>query len=86
MKIKYLIIFTTLTMNVSIKIQHLATVKDIEVSLFEKLNNLKEIIQKLFAIPISQQSLMLDGRNISTAAKPLGELGPKEGAVETFLP
>ena len=68
-------------MEVSIKVQHLATIKELTISLNDLPSTLKQKIETLFSIPSSQQSLMLDGRNISTAAKPLGELGVREGAL-----
>lgn len=68
-------------MDVSIRVQHMATVRELKISLMERLTALKEHIESIFQIPATQQSLTLDGRNISTAAKPLGELGIREGAL-----
>lgn len=68
-------------MNVIIKIQHLGTVKDLEINLSEHLGALKSKIEGWFYIPIEQQSLTVSGRNISTALGSLKELGIKEGDI-----
>lgn len=68
-------------MQAVIKIQHLASVKETVVSLQSSLTALKEIIQDLFAIPVSQQALMLGDRNISTSTKMLVELGLRDGSI-----
>lgn len=67
-------------MEVHIKVQHLASIKEVRVSLLETLQVLKKRIEELYSIPAGQQSLMLDDRNISTSTKPLNELGLREGS------
>ncbi len=66
-------------MNVTIKIQHLSSIKELEVDIHEDVNSLKGRIENYFGIPRSQQSLMAGGRNISTSLNTLHELGIKEG-------
>ncbi|KAI5150513.1 hypothetical protein ENBRE01_1541 [Enteropsectra breve] len=70
-------------MQIQIKVQHLASVKEIEISLRDTLGTLKKKIEEVYAIPTAHQALMLENRNISTSTKPLSELGLKEGSVVT---
>lgn len=67
-------------MGISIKLQHLATIIEVEVSLVDSLESLKEKIEQAYEIPISQQALLLDNRNISTSTKSLAELGIQDGS------
>lgn len=64
-----------------IKIQHLANIKEVDVDLNETINDLKDKIEELFSIPASQQSLIFENRNISTAIKSIGEMGIKENSL-----
>lgn len=68
-------------MTANIKVQHLADIKEIEINLNESINSLKARIEELYSIPVSQQTLILENRNISTSTKPLIELGLKEGSL-----
>lgn len=68
-------------MHVLIKIQHLASIREVAVNPMETLQHLKERIENLYSIPAGQQSLTLDDRNISTSSKMLNELGLKDGSV-----
>ncbi|KAI5174979.1 hypothetical protein PAEPH01_2113 [Pancytospora epiphaga] len=67
-------------MEINIKVQHLATIKEISVGHMESLCELKKRIEELYSIPASQQALMLDDRNISTSTKALRELGLRDGS------
>lgn len=68
-------------MSIHVKIQHLATVKEAEMLPAATLLDLKRKVEELFAIPVAQQSLMLDSRSISTSTKALDDLGIRNGSL-----
>lgn len=68
-------------MDMSIKIQHLTSIKEVRIGVMDTLQDLKKMVEELYAIPAAQQSLMLDDRNISTSTKVLTELGLRPGSV-----
>lgn len=70
-------------MHVSIKIQHLACIKEVRISPLATLESLKSRIEELFAIPAALQALFLDDRNLTHTQKPLSELGIQHGSVIT---
>lgn len=63
----------------SLRVQYLAAVKEVEVCPLDTLHSLKEKIEELYSIPVDLQSLIVDERNISTSTKSLSELGIVEG-------
>ncbi|KAM0680321.1 hypothetical protein GINT2_001376 [Glugoides intestinalis] len=64
-----------------IKIQFLASEIEAEIDFYESIDALKKRVEDLFSIPIDEQSLFFDDRNISTSSKPLSSLGLKDGSL-----
>lgn len=64
-----------------IKIQFLASEIEAEIDVCDSIDTLKTRIEHLFSIPIDEQSLFFDDRNISTSSKPLSSLGLKDGSM-----
>lgn len=68
-------------MAIQIKIQHLASIEEIELNPTDSLDILKKKIKEIYSIPVDQQSLTLEDRNIGTYSKQLDELGLRDGSV-----
>lgn len=68
-------------MAIQIKIQHLASIEEVELDPTDSLDVLKKKIREIYSIPVDQQSLTLGNRNIGTCSKQLDELGLKDGSV-----
>lgn len=62
-------------------VQFLATEKEVEIEGDVPIDTLKTKIKDLFDIPVELQTLSLNGRNIGTSAKTLGEIGLEDGSV-----
>lgn len=68
-------------MVIKIKIQHLASTKEITIQTTETLENLKKCVEKLYLIPMEEQALFLEERNLGNSAKQIDELGLKDGSL-----
>jgi len=67
--------------TIKLVVQFLATEKEVEIEKSSTIESLKSKIMSLFSIPVGQQSLMLNGRNIGTSSKSVVEIGLEDGSV-----
>lgn len=68
-------------MSIRIKVQHLASTKEISIQESETLGNLKKHVMDLFMIPVEEQALFLDGRSLRNSSNQIDELGLKDGSL-----
>lgn len=66
---------------IRLKLQFLATEKELEIDQLATIDYLKTQIEELFSIPADQQSLLLENRSIGTANKSLSGIGLKDGSL-----
>lgn len=63
-----------------ITIQFLISEKDVEICDYDTVASLKAKIQNAFDIPVDQQTLLFEDRQIDTPSKSLNELGLRDGS------
>lgn len=64
-----------------LKIEYLAEVKEVEISQFESIDMLKQIVERVLSIPRDELSFTYSDRSLNSTVKPLEDLGIKEGDV-----
>lgn len=65
---------------IRLKLQFLTTEKEIEINESDTVDNLKVKVQESLSIPIDQQSLTVENRNIGMSTKIIAEIGLKNGS------
>ncbi|ELA41295.1 uncharacterized protein VICG_01668 [Vittaforma corneae ATCC 50505] len=66
---------------IRLRLQFLATEKEIEIEEHATVDNLKNKVEESLSIPVDQQSLTVESRNIGVSTKTIVEIGLKDGSI-----